>query len=78
MPVTQAQLDEFHRFASRRVGREGHELSWDELLVQWESEFDRETVNAAIREGLEDVTAGRFEPAEVVMEEIRREFGFGE
>ena len=74
--VTQTQIDSFHRFASERLANGGSELSWDELLIQWQSTCEREAVNAVIREGLADVEAGRCQPAAEAMEEIRKEFGF--
>jgi hypothetical protein len=36
----------------------------------------RNEINAAIRKGLDDVEAGRVQPAEKVMKEIRQQFGF--
>jgi len=75
MTVTQAELDDFHRFASARVGAAA-EMSWDELFIEWQSTRDRDATNQAIREGLADVDAARHQPAEEAMEEIRREFGF--
>lgn len=76
--VTQAQVDSFHRFASEKLAGGGSDLSWDELFIQWRSISEREEVNAAIREGLADVEAGRCQPAVEAMEEIRKEFGFAE
>ena len=72
MFVTQQELDAFHRFASARLGNGGSEQTWDDLLVQWESNRDRDDINAAIRRGLEDVEAGRHRPAEEVIEELRQ------
>jgi predicted transcriptional regulator len=37
---------------------------------------ERESVNQAIRRGLADFEAGRHQPADEVMAEIRKEFGF--
>lgn len=74
--VTQQDLDDFHRFASERLGSRGADVSWDELLIEWQSARERDAENAAIREGLADVEAGRFQPAAEAMEEIRKEFDF--
>ena len=78
MSVTQTQIDSFHRFASEKLVNGGSDLSWDELFILWQSSCEREEINAAIREGLEDVEAGRCQPAAEAMEEIRKEFGFAE
>ena len=78
MTVTQQQLDDFHRFASEKLANGSAELTWDELFIWWRSSRDRESVNAAIRQGLADIDAGRYQPADEAMEEIRQEFGFSE
>ena len=78
MAVTQDQLDDFHRFASEKLNNGGANLSWDELFILWQSEHERDEINAAIREGLADVEAGRHQPAREAMEDIRKEFGFPE
>jgi hypothetical protein len=76
MPVTQEELDSFHRFASQKLNDESADLSWDELFIHWQSARERDEVNTAIREGLADVEAGRYQDASDAMEEIRKEFDF--
>ena len=75
MAVTRDDIDAFYRFATERLANGGRELSFDELVVEWESVRDRDEINAAIREGLADVDAGRHRPAEEVIEELRRKHG---
>lgn len=72
MAVTQDQLDDFHRFASAKLDNVGADLSWEELFILWQSERERDEINAAIREGLDDVEAGRVRPADEVMRELRQ------
>jgi hypothetical protein len=78
MAVTQEQLDEFHRFASKKLSNGGGELSWEQLIGLWQLENptaqERAEVNAAIREGLADVEAGRVQPFEEFEAEMREEF----
>ena len=71
MSVTQHDLDAFHHFATARLADGASRLSFDELVVEWESTRDRDEINAAIREGLADVEAGRHRPADEVSEELR-------
>ncbi len=71
MAVTQAQLDEFHRFATDRLNNGGSELSFDDLVFEWDSVRNRDQINVAIRQGLDDIDAGRHRPADEVMEEMR-------
>lgn len=47
-----------------------------ELFMRWLDRRERDEINEAIRRGLSDVDAGRYAPADEVMESIRREFGF--
>jgi hypothetical protein len=78
MSVTQEELDSFHRFASEKLNKGPADLSWDELFIHWQSARERDEVNTAIREGLADVEAGRYQDASEAMEEIRKEFDFPE
>ena len=72
MTVTQHELDSFHRFATDRLSKSEEELTIDDLVIEWDSMCNREQINAAIREGLADVDAGRTRPADQVTEELRR------
>ena len=79
MAVTQGQLDSFHRFASDKLDDNGSEFSWSELFQLWRLENptneERDEVNAVIRQGIEDIKAGRGRPAEEVMDELQRKYG---
>jgi len=72
MAVTQGELDSFHRFATKRLRKSEEELTIDDLVIEWDSMRNREHINAAIREGLADIDAGRTRPADHVTEELRR------
>jgi hypothetical protein len=76
MATTREELESFQRFASQRLAGAGSEPSLDELLLEWADDRDRLQIKAAIRRGLADIEAGRHQPADVVMEKIRVEFGF--
>ncbi len=78
MTATKESVDRFYEFARRKLEAADAEVSWDELLIEWQSACDRDATNQAIREGLDDVDAGRHQPATEVMQELRSEFGFGE
>lgn len=66
MAITQAELDDFHTFASQRIGREDAGVDLDDLVIEWDSVRNRQDINEAIREGLDDIEAGRTRPAEEV------------
>ena len=74
MSVTAEQLDAFHRFGAEQLANGATNLSWDELFIMWESRNNRADANAAIREGLDDIDAGRFHSADEALAEIRDEF----
>lgn len=78
MPVTAEQLDAFYRFGAEQIANGSSDLSWEELFILWDSQSVRDEVNAAIREGIADVDAGRYEPADKSLADIRSEFGFKE
>lgn len=71
MPVTQRQLDSFHRFASQMLNNGGTDLSLEELVAHWRAQQERADVNACLRQATDDLKAGRHRPAHEVMEELR-------
>lgn len=79
MPVTQDQIDSFHHFASQKLSNGGAEMSMDELYQLWRIDNptpdEQVEIHAAIRRGLDDVAAGRFESADIVMQELREKHG---
>lgn len=79
MPATQEELNAFHEFASEQLRNGGAELSLDELYEQWRLENptprEQTDIHASIQRGLADVEAGRYEPADKVMRELREKHG---
>ncbi len=75
MPITQAELDNFHHFATQKIIQGGSSLTWDELFVLWESRNQRTEINHAIRRGLADVEAGNYRSAFEVLHELQNEVG---
>jgi hypothetical protein len=73
MSVSLEQLESFHRFAQQKV-QVGEADSIAELAREWEIAQDREDVNEAIREAMEDFKAGRFRPAADVSRDMRRKY----
>ena len=78
MSVTPTELEAFHRFGTEQLAKGDRDLSWDDLMILWESRKNRESVNAAIREGIADIEAGRYEPLDDAMKSMRDEFGISE
>lgn len=76
MATTREELESFHKYAAGRLSDHSSEPSLDDLLMEWADCRDRAMINDAIRNGLADIDAGRHKPADQVMEEIRKEFGF--
>jgi hypothetical protein len=78
MAVTQDELDSFHRFATGRLTAGAADLTIDDLVIEWDSQRNRGEINAAIREGLADIDAGRTRPACQVTEELRKKHNISE
>ena len=76
MPITQADLQDFHEFATGRINNGGSEECLEELAYQWQLLRERDDVNADIRQGLADVEAGRGRPAREVCDELAQKYGF--
>ena len=72
MPITTSEFESFADFGRTRVEVGGHDLTLDDLVVEWESRQNRDAVNAAIREGLDDAKAGRHRPADEVMADLQK------
>jgi hypothetical protein len=77
MSVSLDQLDDFHRFALQQVLTGGAE-SLAELARQWEVGRERAEVNQALDEAIEDLRAGRYQPAADVSREMRRKYNLPE
>ncbi len=74
MPITLEDIHDFSQFATARLENGGAEFSLSELAQQWQAVREREEVNAAIREGLADIDAGRTQPAREFMDEMRKKY----
>lgn len=75
-------LRAFIDFATASYTNEGANLTLDEALARWEHENapeeEREETIRAIREGLDDMYAGRVHATEDVFTAVRQTFGFGQ
>jgi hypothetical protein len=78
MSVSFEQLDAFQRFAQEKV-HAGEADSLEELFDLWRLEHptseEQADVHNAIRQGLADIEAGHYRPADVVMDELRSKYG---
>ena len=75
MPVTQADLQDFHLFASNCIANSGRELSFSEIAARWDAKREYDEAVEDIRQGIEDEKAGRIRPLAEVANEIREELG---
>ncbi|MEX0700634.1 MAG: hypothetical protein WD069_00920 [Planctomycetales bacterium] len=65
---TKNELESFHEFVGERLRQGDAVISPEQALAQWRERV--ETVEA-IREGLDDVRAGRVRPAAEVIDSLR-------
>lgn len=74
-------LKAFRDFADAKLSNGGADLTLDEALDLWEyensPEDEREATLQAIREGLEDMHAGRTRDAREVLLELRKKHNLG-
>ena len=72
MPITTSEFESFADFGRAKLEVGPADLTLDDLVVEWESRQNRDDVNAAIREGLDDAKAGRHRPADEVMADLQK------
>jgi hypothetical protein len=72
MPLTPADIADFSQFAREQIHNGGSQLSLSQLAQRWEAARERAAVVAAIREGLDDIEAGRTQDAFEALEELRK------
>ena len=75
MSTALQELNSFHEFALDSLRSRNEYISLENLLETWRAQKERDEVNAAIRQGLADVEAGRYRPAAEVMEDFRKKHG---
>jgi predicted transcriptional regulator len=75
MSTALQELISFHQFALDSLRSCDEDVSLESLMETWRTQQERAEVNAAIREGLADIEAGRYRPASEVMEEFRKKHG---
>jgi predicted transcriptional regulator len=77
MSISSDDLNRFHQFADEKLRTAGAE-SMDELFDLWRIEHpspeEQAEIDEAIREGLADIAAGRYRPAEDVSRDMRRKY----
>ena len=71
MPVTNDDIQDFHSFVDEKLANGGAD-SLRQLVVEWE---ERREANAAIRQGIADIDAGRTEPFFDSQDQFRQERG---
>jgi hypothetical protein len=78
MSTTLDELAAFQQFAVQKVDS-GEAESLEELFDLWRLEHptaeEQAEIHEAIRQGLADIEAGRYRPAEEVMGELRAKYG---
>lgn len=77
MSTAHDQLDAFQQFAVQKVDA-GEAQSLEELFDLWRLEHptpeEQAEIHDAIRQGLADIKAGRYRPADAVMRELRDKY----
>ena len=74
MPAPLNDLDAFYAFGREKLAAD-QELSFDDLVIEWDTASHRDTINEAIRQGIADVDAERTRPVSQVIAEARQSLG---
>lgn len=72
MNSTRQELDRFHDFALAKLSNGGAGLSLEQLLADWREKSD---CNVALREAIAEMRAGKGQPLDEALDDIRRELG---
>ncbi len=75
MGITESDLEAFQQYARERIGSITPDTSLDELAYQWQLTRERDEVNEVLKEGIDDIKAGRHRSAREATEEIARKHG---
>lgn len=67
MTVIERDLRDFEQFVIQTVSDSDDELALEDYVCLWRARQERESTCEAIREGLDDLNAGRVRPAEEVI-----------
>ena len=75
MGATLQELSSFHQFAMDQIRNGGADHSLEELLDRWRTahpdDLEMSERLASLERGLDDIRAGRVQPAPKVIEELR-------
>lgn len=69
--LIEQDLGEFNKFV-QSYPNAGDNLSLEDYICLWRAASERDETIAAIREGLDDLEAGRTRPADAVLDDLRQ------
>ena len=72
MSVIERELEDFQRFVLSQSQTAPGDLALEDYICLWRAQRERHETIVAIREGLDDLEAGRVRPAEEVLAELRQ------
>ena len=73
MSISNEEINSFHQFALSFCN-ETSDLTLEELVARWRATKDRDEVNEVIRQGLEEIGAGKGRPENEVFAEMKDKF----
>ncbi len=74
MSAPQHELDEFYAYSRDKLAT-NREVTLEDLFLDWDTASQQDEINAAIREGICDIDAGRTRPAAEVIADLEQRFG---
>ena len=72
MPISKSELDNFIRFAAGKLDSDDEPASLEELLSQWREQCEYAATVDDIRQGLDDMNAGKGQSVEDAFRDVRQ------
>ena len=72
MPISKSELDDFIRFATRKLDSDDEPASLEELLSQWREQCEYAATVDDIRQGLDDYAAGKGQSVGDAFRDVRQ------
>ena len=78
MPISKSELDDFIRFATGKLDSEEEPASLEELLTQWREQCEYAATVDDIRQGLDDINAGKGQSVADAFRDVRHQLGLND
>jgi hypothetical protein len=78
MSTSKSELDDFIRFATSKLDSDHEPASLEDLLSQWREQCEYAATVEDIRQGLDDIKAGKGQSVEDAFRDVRQQLGLSD